>query len=110
VNKTLVLSLSILIAGIPSARADVTPSSVKNTMEEKRQTIENSTREGGRKATEDRSGGNPAPIKKKRKGRFDGELNKDRSLPAGEKVPMTDDRPRKKKSLSEQLRKDRTND
>ncbi len=50
----------------------------------------------------------PAPAKK-HKGLFDGELNKDRSLPAGEKVPMTDDKPVDPpyKHLNKDLHKDR---
>lgn len=49
----------------------------------------------------------PAPAKKKRRFFDTNELSKDRSL-SGEKVPMTDDKPRKRKPLSEELSKDRS--
>lgn len=53
----------------------------------------------------------PSPVAKKRHRFFDpDELHKDRSLPAGDKVPMTDGKPHKRESVSEQLHKDRSND
>ena len=53
----------------------------------------------------------PSPVARKKHRFFDpDELHKDRSLPAGDKVPMTDGKPRKRESVSEQLHKDRSND
>lgn len=105
-------ALFLTLAVPASLRADVTPTDVKKGAEEKRRTVEKNTRQAGEKATEDRSGDatKAAPKKKKRSFFGDNELSRDRSLPAGEKVPMTDDKPRPKKSLSEQLRKDRSLD
>ncbi len=111
-NPALLTFVFLFAVSAVPLRADVTPSDVKKVAEEKRRTIEKNTRQAGEKLTTDQStGAKSKPPTKKRKGLFDGDaLHKDRSLPADDKVPITDDKPRQKKSLNEQLHKDRTND